>query len=879
MGCSRILGQLLVACTLAASLLPVGGCANCSLPRIDPTGEHVFICPKSQPAALAATAPPVLAAPPVQAAPLVQAAPPCAPPCGASSCGAPRPVQAAPVANRSFKMEPDPFGHKRYYARVDLSPRRIIAPVGTEVVVTAGVCGPDGYLYANERVEWQIAPGSVGQFMGLGQRAGMDWLLGSSRPEKLSNTYVVGTTSSKNLTLNRGTPARADDVSVYKGQAWVTVSSPLEGVSRVTAFVPNVFAWDQRQKTSTIYWVDAEWVLPPPSINPAGTRHTFTTTVTRHTTHCPVAGWRVRYQIVSGPAAGFAPDGRQVIEVPTNGLGQASAEIFQVTPTSGTNQVQVQVLRPADVLGGDGTELIAGEGMTSKTWSAADHSPISVRMIGPSQGAPGATLTYRLEVRNPGTQVAKDVVVNQPTIAGLTLISSNPPATLVTTNAQYRPNDLPTDGANTSLRAAAAGNTLQWRLGDLQPREVRTLEANYRADTAGTINACATVTTSTGVTAQDCTTTTILVPSIEVRVVGPAQIPVGQEVSFTATITNRGNAPAIGLVVVDRFDAGLKHAVSASPIERDLPNMQPGESRVITIKFQAIAPGSQCNTVEVSGQGSVRASGQACVNVTPVAAPPVTPPVAPTPAQPAAPPGVKPTLSVTKTGPTSKAVGDVAEFIMDISNTGTVPATNLKIADNYDLALDPVSATDGHSFAGDDLIWIVDTLPPGKTIRFQVNCRCLSPAANACNRITVTSQEGARADGQACLAITGPSTPLSMSVSDTRDPVAIGNDTTYQVTISNPNSVADTNVQVIATLSAELAPSTVGSSGPTSSSIQGQTVQFAPVAQLAAGATLTFSIQAHGATPGTGRVHVQVTSGNMPSPLAADQTTTVFANP
>ncbi|HEY5315678.1 MAG TPA: hypothetical protein VIK18_24320, partial [Pirellulales bacterium] len=92
-------------------------------------------------------------------------------------------------------------------------------------------------------------------------------------------------------------------------------------------------------------------------------------------------------------------------------------------------------------------------------------------------------------------------------------------------------------------------------------------------------------------------------------------------------------------------------------------------------------------------------------------------------------------------------------------------------------------------------------------------------------------------------------------------------------------SVADTNVQLTATLSPELAPTTVGSSGPSSYSIQGQTLQFSPVASLAPGATLTYSIQAHGATPGTGRLHVQVSSANMPSPIAADQTTTVFATP
>lgn len=883
MGCSRILGSRLVAGALAAVMLASLGCASCPIPHIDPTGDHFFTCkqpqttisPPGTPVAAAPAEPTlqqVLPAAVLGTGPIPPAKPGCfghsmpscfthsMPSCFShakqpSACAPPQTCNAGPhigvVAHKSFKMEPDPYGHKTYYARVDLSPPRIIAPVGTEVVVTAGVCGPDGYLHTGRRVEWQIAPGGVGQFLGLGQSAGLDWLLSTSRSEKISNTYVVGKTSTKNIKLNRGTPNPSDDVSVLKGQSWVTVTSPIEGVSRVTAFVPDVFAWDQRQKTSTVYWIDAEWVLPQPSINPAGTHHTFTTVVTRHSNRCPVVGWRVRYQIISGPAAGFMPDGRQVIEVPTNELGQANAEIFQMTPTSGTNGVQVQVIRPPDVIGGDGTQLIAGEGMAIKTWSAASSSPISLRVLGPSQGSPGATLTYRFEVRNPGATVAKDVVVNQPVISGLTLTSSNP-------------------------QAVQVGNNLQWQLKDLQPGETRMLEVNYRADTAGTINVCATVQTATGLTAQDCTATTILVPSLDVRVAGPSQALVGQEVGFTATITNRGAAPATGLVLVDRFDPGLKHAVSTSPIERDLPDLQPGQSRVVTIKFVAIAPGAQCNTVEVTGQGAVRASGQACVTVTPAATP--TPPPAAPPAQPPAQPGVKPTINVTKTGPTQKAVGDTAEFTMDVSNTGTVTANNLKIADNYDMALDPVSATDGYAFAGDDLIWIVDTLPPGKTIRFQVNCRCVSPSTNTCNRITVTSQEGARADAQACLQISGPASPLTISVADSRDPVAIGNDTIYTIQVTNPNSVADTNVQLSATLSPELAPSATGSSGPTQPSIQGQTVSFGPVSQLAAGATLTFQVQAHGVQPGTGNLHVTVSSANMQSPAAADQSTTVVAS-
>ena len=220
----------------------------------------------------------------------------------------------------------------------------------------------------------------------------------------------------------------------------------------------------------------------------------------------------------------------------------------------------------------------------------------------------------------------------------------------------------------------------------------------------------------------------------------------------------------------------------------------------------------------------------------PVVAPPIT---APTP-----PPTVKPILSATKTGPTTRKVGEEADFVIEITNTGTVAANMLKIADNYDQALDPVAATDGHAFAGDDLVWIVDTLPPGKTIRFQVNCRCIAPAQKGCNRVTVTCQEGARTDAEACLEVQAVSAPLSMTVSDLRDPVAVGNDTTFEIRVANNNPGADRDVRLSVTVPAEMTPGAVGTSGPAAYNINGQTVQFGSLAQLRPGESLTYRVQA-----------------------------------
>ena len=253
---------------LAAVLLAAPGCANHNsqpscvrncldrCPRIDPTGQSLLVAPAAKP-----------------------------------------------------KLLPSRMSHYHDTA-VAVSPARIIAPVGTEVVVLAGVCGQKGVLNTRESVEWMLAPGGVGHFVDIGNGVNERFFhrIGLG-PKKVDNTYAQAKTVSKLITLTRGTPEPGDDVTVQPGQSWITVSSPIEGTSHVTAYAPDVYGWDGRKQTSLIYWVDAQWVFPPPAINPAGTRHAFTTVVTRQSDNAPQVGWHVRYEIIDGPDAGFAPEG------------------------------------------------------------------------------------------------------------------------------------------------------------------------------------------------------------------------------------------------------------------------------------------------------------------------------------------------------------------------------------------------------------------------------------------------------------------------------------------------------------------------------------------------------------------------------------------
>ena len=89
-----------------------------------------------------------------------------------------------------------------------------------------------------------ITEGSTGYPGGNGNIPFENGMLSEILLQNGYNTYAIGMTSSSYLCLSRGTPTPTDDLAVERGQAWVAVTSPVEGVSYVTAYAPGVKAWD-----------------------------------------------------------------------------------------------------------------------------------------------------------------------------------------------------------------------------------------------------------------------------------------------------------------------------------------------------------------------------------------------------------------------------------------------------------------------------------------------------------------------------------------------------------------------------------------------------------------------------------------------------------
>lgn len=698
-----------------------------------------------------------------------------------------------------------------------VSPLETAASVGTEVILVASVRGQDEYMLTNKRVEWTLAESGVGHFVDFNRAGIMDYLVGDfTRPRKVTDRFVITSTTRDYLRLTRGTVTPTDDVLIRPGQAWVSVTSAVEGTSLVNVHVPCVYGWDRRIQTATIHWVDAQWTLPAPAIVPAGSRHKLVTTVTRQRDGSPCSGWKVRYEILDGAAAVFAADNSTVAEVAVDSTGQAAADIFQRQPAAGVTRIAVRIVRPGDAPGASGRQLTVGTGMVIVTWSGAQ---LNVRVSGPSTAAPGPQ-SFRIEVGNSGSLPADAVSVNVTLPPGVTYQSGNP-------------------------APSVSGTALSWQVGRLNGGETRYFELSVEIAAAGSYSICAAAQGLGGATARNCAAVTVGAPQLGIEIRGPTEAVIGQDVNYIIDLTNRGQTAMSGLLVRDTFDAGLQHSVAAGAVERDFPGaILPGETKSIGVTFRVVQPGRWCHTVQVTGPGGIAASRQACLQASaagggagtsnagtpsagppssgtpapgagglsgsgggtgsgmtsppgmgtsiapfggtpPESAPPTAPPAAPVPpagspgsALPPAPTGTGTTITppptappafgspsgngaagssslveLRVTGPARLELGGLGVFTMEVTHRGTSALAQVRLVCDFDVAFEPVRASAGQQVEGESIVWTLAELAPGQTVRRQVELKAVASAATACCRAQLVGPAGTLAQSSACVPV------------------------------------------------------------------------------------------------------------------------------
>ncbi|RMF44063.1 MAG: hypothetical protein D6753_03495 [Planctomycetota bacterium] len=842
------------------------GCARLQLPAIDPTGSRIFLPPpnstqltlprlREQDGQPGIIPDPVFDRPPPP--------PPCVDASGAPICNLFDPQRRiAREVQRRFR-KPGAAGE------IQLTPMRVVAPVGGEVVLLAGICGPDGNLVKRQPLEWMLSPDSVGTIIEVGDED-RSLLMRTVRfrdpkVEKVDVDFARGRTSSKSGLITRGSPDCNDDIPLLEGQTWLSLSSPSEGISRITVLAPESEIWDRRRQTATIYWVDAQWEFPAPVIRRSGEPATLITRVTRAENLVPAEGWIVEYTIVDPTVATFDPTTSTVkASVRVNADGQAPVTVYAQPGGHGTTAVIVDVIRPEqpeDSL----PRLVLGRGQTTVTFSAP---ALVLDVSGPGTGAVGQALTYRAIMGNAGDVDAENA----------RLLLRIPAGTRVTSRS-LQPTTETDDYLVWDQGILAAGRQLEVTV-TLEALQPGVFDVLFQAEAAG------------GLSAQKAVRTEVAQPSVQVRFApagGVAQAEVGQTVDYEIDIQNAGRQAITGIRILIESDPGLPEAnTGETRVEQEIPVLQPGETRPIGIAFRVQQAGQLQARLRVFAGDQLLAEKSA--NILGVAAAPKRPDV---------------DLSIEFPAEVTVGASDV-RAVVTVSNPGEVALTDLKVDFEFDPALRPTAVDNVNAPRfqlgpdGRTAVWTAQSLfarpADGAPYMRQliIGFDVLAPTDQGVLRARVTTGQGVSDEATATFRAIQPSAEpppaapvlppesqrsgnLQLSIDDYGDPTIVNRPLRYDLTVTNAQNLPDRNVTVLIRLPQGVNLNQVTRDG-TPVEVQfaeNNTVVLPRIQFIRPGESVTFFIVVTPQIPQLMELRAQAYSDARPEPVEASETTQV----
>lgn len=232
--------------------------------------------------------------------------------------------------------------------------------------------------------------------------------------------------------------------------------------------------------------------------------------------------------------------------------------------------------------------------------------------------------------------------------------------------------------------------------------------------------------------------------------------------------------------------------------------------------------------------------------------------------------GGAPMLEITKTCPRLRYLTREATFEITVTNRGNAPASNVTVSDTLTGGTDFISADNGGSRQGDRVVWSLASLDAGQSKVFKINTRCsrISTVKN-----TATVSWCSQASAECTMEIKGIPAILLECVDD-NDPIEVGADLTYTITVTNQGSQTDSNVTIKCTLPPE--QQFVRAGGATNATNSGSDVNFTPLPTLAPKARATWTVTVKGTKPGDSRFKVVLTSDQTTSPVFETESSHIY---
>jgi uncharacterized repeat protein (TIGR01451 family) len=500
-----------------------------------------------------------------------------------------------------------------------------------------------------------------------------------------------------------------------------------------------------------------------------------------------------------------------------------NAEPSHLPAASKPNRVSVVSDRSAKPLPSSG----------SRSTRPVDHGSLS--KLAPMSGTPSVSVEWvKHGGINVGQECACDLVVKNTgkVSARQVVVEAMFPASVRLTHAAPEP--------------AQVADHLEWAIPELAAGEEHMIHIKMIPSQRGDLA----TTASVRFTGTEANVFKVEEPLLKLAIEAPSEIVVGDPVVQTVTITNPGTGIAQNVKIQVTTPKGLE-ATRRDSMQMEIGELNPGETRTVRLSFTAIAGGAQTLEVVATGDSDLKQVAEATVNV------------------------IAPSLKIEVEGPGLRYAGRDARYTLTVTNEGRAATNNVRVTHRIPKGFKFVKADKSGSFDANhgSVNWFLGHLEPAQTAQVKLILQA-QEIGDFEHHAAVSAEHGVTAKADTTTKVEGSAT-LVMEVQDLDDPIEVGQETAYEVRISNTGSKAAHNVGLtfelpngIELINVEAATQHLAKSG---------LILFNDLPELAPGKTALFRIHVKGNAEGNQRVRARLTSESIEQEIISEELTKFYA--
>jgi uncharacterized repeat protein (TIGR01451 family) len=455
-----------------------------------------------------------------------------------------------------------------------------------------------------------------------------------------------------------------------------------------------------------------------------------------------------------------------------------------------------------------------------RDYNSACCGEIKIEKLMPEKVQLNQPFDYTIQVTNLTDMMLSDIVLKDRLPAAYKYKSSTPAGTL-------------------------DGNVLTWMMDSLGPKASEKIVVTGSASEIGWIQTCADVT----YIIPACAKTQVVQPALEIVKTAPAKVLICDAIPFQFTVTNKGTGTATNVKISDKLADGLKLADGKTSIDMALGNLAPGQSVSRTVMVKADKVGTYKNQAVAMGDGDLKAqSGETQTVVT------------------------QPVLAIEKTGPKNEYLGRKVSYDIVVANKGDAVAAETVVTDTLPGNVGDVKVSDNGQVTAGLVTWNLGAMAPGASRKLSVS---YTPAGAGLfkNEAKATAVCTAAVAASAATKVAGIPAVL-LEVVDVDDPIEVGKDETYIITVTNQGTAADTNIKIKVFL--EDSMQFVSAGGATRGAFADGAVTFEPLPSLAPKAVTSWRVVVKAVKAGDVRLKVTMDTEELDREVMETEATRFF---